>query len=85
MVILAHITIKSRLCLGSYGGPRMTEELKKLISLLTIVAWGAFDKNDLLGCFLILLTIFETIKAELIWRIHGDAQASRAATTQQLD
>ncbi|AUQ61186.1 putative transposase [Phaeobacter inhibens] len=30
MVILAHIKEQSRLTLGSYGRPRMTEELKEL-------------------------------------------------------
>ena len=30
MVVLAHIKEQSRLSLGSYGRPRMTEELKKI-------------------------------------------------------
>jgi transposase InsO family protein len=30
MVVLAHIKEQSRLSLGSYGRPRMTEELKEL-------------------------------------------------------
>ncbi len=30
MVVLAHIKEQSRLNLGSYGGPRMTEELKEV-------------------------------------------------------
>ena len=30
MVVLAHINEQSRLSLGSYGRPRMTEELKEL-------------------------------------------------------
>ena len=30
LVTLAHIKEQSRLCLGSYGRPRMTEELKEI-------------------------------------------------------
>ena len=30
MVVLAHIKEQSRLSLGSYGRPRMTEELKEV-------------------------------------------------------
>jgi hypothetical protein len=31
MVVLAHIKEKPRLSLGSYGRPRMTEELKRIL------------------------------------------------------
>lgn len=34
MIVLAHIKEQSRLSLGSYGRPRMTEELKELGSML---------------------------------------------------
>lgn len=31
LILLAHIREQHRLCLGSYGRPRMTEELKALL------------------------------------------------------
>jgi hypothetical protein len=33
MIVPAHIKEQSRLSLGSYGRPRMTEELKRLASM----------------------------------------------------
>ena len=40
LVTLAHIKEQSRLSLGSYGRPRMTEELKEIGLTLVTVAWG---------------------------------------------
>jgi len=40
MVTLAHIKGKSRLSLGSYGRPRLTEELKEIGLNAGTVAWA---------------------------------------------
>jgi hypothetical protein len=39
MVTLTHIKEQSRLSLGSYGRPRMTEKLKEMAWILVIITW----------------------------------------------
>ncbi len=57
MVILAHIREQRRLSLGSYGRPRMTEELQELGLEVGHRRVGRVRReNDSLDHFLILLT-----------------------------
>ena len=57
MVVLAHIKEQSRLSLGSYGRPRMTEELKEIGLEIGHRRVGRVRReNSLPDCFLNLLT-----------------------------
>jgi hypothetical protein len=75
MVVLAHIKEQSPLSLGSYGRPRMTEELKEVGVDVGHCRVGRIrEKNSPVDCFLILLTFFRTIKAGSIWRRSRDTR-----------
>ena len=57
MVVLAHIKEQSRLSQGSYGRPRMTEELKEVAIDLGHRRVGRVrQENAPPGCFVNLLT-----------------------------
>ena len=60
MVVLAHIKEQSRLSLGSYGRPRMTEELKEVgVDVGHRRVGRVRRENSLPDCFLNLLTAGE--------------------------
>ena len=57
MIVLAHIKEQSRLSLGSYGRPRMTEELKEVgVDVGHRRVGRVRRENSLPDCFLNLLT-----------------------------
>ena len=68
-VVLTHIKHQSRLSLVSFGGPTMTKELKEVgVNAGHQRVVRLLRENSPLDCFVILLTFFKTIKAELVWR-----------------
>ena len=77
MVALVHVKEQSRLSLGSYNRPRMTEELKEV--RVDVGHRRVRRENGPPDCFLTLFTFVKTIKAALIWR--GPWETSRQAET----
>ena len=80
MVALVHVKEQSRLSLGSYDRPRMTEELKGVRVDVGHRRVGRVRReNSPPDCFLTFCTFVKTIKAALIWR--GPWETSRQAET----
>ena len=76
MMILAHIRDQHRLSLGSYGRPRMTEELNELGLRVGQRRVGRVRReNSPPDCFLVLLTAPE--------RYPGSAQSQVQAHHRQ--
>jgi len=76
MVVRAHIKEQSRLSLGSYGRPRMTEALKELGLSMSrrrvdrLMRENSISMSGKGNCYdnTAVEALFKTIKAELTWR-----------------
>jgi putative transposase len=61
MVLLAHMREQHHLSLGSYGRPRMTQELKELAFKVSMRGrCNCYDNAA-------VETFFKTLRAELVW------------------